>query len=170
MDRGVSQLEQFRRQKDDFMREPDSPIAPADRVTFIGLKYFPDNPALAFDLELDTQVPNDQITMETSDGRKKTYTRAGRVNFAVAGQPATLSVYEDEHGYFMPFRDATSGLDSYAAGRYLEPEMVNGKLHVDFNYAYNPYCAYSERYSCPLPPAENWLKVPIRAGERKFKD
>ncbi len=166
----MSDLEQFRRQKDEFMRDLDSPIAPADRASFTGLRYFPENPALVFDLELNVDVPHDLITMDTSDGRKRTYQRAGTVTFTVEGNGATLNVYEDEHGYFMPFRDATSGRESYAAGRYLEPEMVNGRLHADLNYAYNPYCAYSTRYSCPLPPFENWLKVSIRAGERKFKE
>lgn len=165
----MSALEEFRRQKDEFMRSPDSPLPAADRAGFVGLRYFAENPVLAFDLALDTNVAHEDLTMETSDGRQRTYRRAGRISFAADGQPATLNIYEDEHGYFLPFRDVTSGKESYSAGRYLEPAMVNGKLHVDFNYAYNPYCAYSPRYSCPLPPAENWLKVPIRAGEQDLK-
>ncbi|MBI4426166.1 MAG: DUF1684 domain-containing protein [Candidatus Kerfeldbacteria bacterium] len=166
----MSALEAWRRQKDEFMRRPDSPLPAEERLRFTGLRYFPANQALALDLDLDTNVPHDPITMETSDSRQRTYRRAGRITFTVDGQAALLNVYEDDHGYFLPFRDATGGKESYPAGRYLEPDMVNGTLHVDFNYAYNPYCAYSERYSCPLPPAENWLPVPIRAGEMKFKD
>ncbi len=164
----MTQLEQFRRQKDEFMRSPESPLDPKDRATFSGLKYFPENPGLAFDLDLETDVPHDLIAMETSTGGKRNYQRVGKVDFQVDGQAAVLSVYEDENGYFLPWRDATGGSESYPAGRYLEPEMVNGKLNVDFNYAYNPYCAYSPRFSCPLPPVENWLKVPIRAGEMVY--
>lgn len=166
----MNNLAAFRKSKNDFMRDLSSPLAPDDRVGFSGLNYFPENLALALDIELDTKVPHDPITMDTSDGRKRTYVRAGQIHFTVEGAAATLNIYQDDHGFFLPFRDGTSGQESYAAGRYLEPEMVKGKLHVDFNYAYNPYCAYSERYSCPLPPAENWLKVAIRAGERKFKE
>ena len=166
----MSALEDFRRNKDDFMRDPESPLPEEDRPGFKGLAYFPENSALSLDLPIDTNVSHDLMTMETSDGRQRMYRRAGRVSFTVDGKPAVLNVYEDEHGYFLPFRDATSGRESYGAGRYLEPELKDGKLYVDFNYAYNPYCAYSPRYSCPLPPGENWLKVPIAAGEQKFKD
>lgn len=166
----MTTLEQFRKHKDEFMRDQDSPLQPEDRASFTGLKYFSENPSLAFDLDLDTDVAHDIVTMDTSDGRKRTYKRAARIHVTAEDQPATLNVYQDENGYFLPFRDGTSAKESYAAGRYIEPEMSGGKLHVDFNYAYNPYCAYSERYSCPLPPAENWLKVPIRAGERKFRE
>ncbi len=95
------------------------------------------------------------------------------MRFRVDGAEAALTVYRDlEQGaLFVPFRDATSGMESYGAGRYLEPEPApGGRLHVDFNYAYNPYCAYNDAWSCPLPPAENTLRVPIRAGERAFHD
>jgi uncharacterized protein (DUF1684 family) len=80
-----------------------------------------------------------------------------------------LQVYEAEYGYFLPFSDATAPAETYGAGRYLEPEDLGGdKLVLDFNLAYNPYCAYNERWSCPLPPAANRLKVRIEAGEKKF--
>jgi uncharacterized protein (DUF1684 family) len=83
---------------------------------------------------------------------------------------AILQVYADGYGgYFLPFADATSPQETYGAGRYLEPEEVSpGILHVDFNLAYNPFCAYNERWSCPIPPHENRLKVRIEAGEKKF--
>jgi len=72
---------------------------------------------------------------------------------------------------FIPFKDATSGKETYGAARYLEIEETEvGIFLVDFNKAYNPYCAYSEAYSCPFPPRENWLEVAIKAGEKKFKD
>ena len=82
-----------------------------------------------------------------------------------------MTVYRNEYGLFLPFVDALAGHETYGAGRYLEPEEAAGKrVHVDFNLAYNPYCAYNERWSCPITPAENRLKVAIRAGEKIFED
>ena len=76
-------------------------------------------------------------------------------------------LFSDPHGFFLPFADALAGKETYGASRYLEPEQLpNGRVLVDFNYAYNPYCVYNELFSCPLTPIENRLKVPIRAGEK----
>lgn len=162
-------LADFRRAKDDFFRQPDSPLTPAQRTDFTGLHYFPENPALRFEADVNPDVPRDFVMMPTSTGGQKRYVRAGKIEFLVAGQTAALTVYQDDHGYFLPFRDSTSEHETYGAGRYLEPVAgPGGKLRVDFNLAYNPYCAYNEQYSCPLPPRENWLRVPIEAGEKKF--
>ncbi len=87
------------------------------------------------------------------------------------GQEAELTIFAGDHGYFLPFVDSLAGEETYGAGRYLEPERLsNGKFSVDFNLAYNPYCAYNERWSCPLPPAENRIQVPIRAGEMNYQE
>jgi uncharacterized protein (DUF1684 family) len=95
--------------------------------------------------------------------------RLGRFGFRVDEEQAELTIYAGEHGYFLPFVDALANQETYGAGRYLEPEQLSGnKFLVDFNLAYNPYCAYNERWSCPLTPFENRLKVPIRAGEKMF--
>ncbi len=159
-----------RHQKDEaFAHSPQSPIPPEDRPGFAGLDYFDPNPDLAFTLDV---TPGDgaELTIATTDGRERTYRRAGAVRFAVDGQEAELTLYATGHpGYFVPFRDATSGKESYGAGRYLDLEPnADGTVTLDFNYAYNPFCAYDEAYSCPLPPGENWLRVPIRAGERTY--
>lgn len=164
-------LAQLRQAKDDFFRQPDSPLTPEQRANFSGLKYYPENAALRMTLPLNTEVPHDFVMMQTSTGGQQRYVRAGKVNFLVGDQPAELFLYKDEHGYFLPFRDATGQKESYGAGRYLEPEELEpGKLLIDFNQAYNPYCAYNEHYSCPIPPRENWLTVPIAAGEKKFHE
>jgi uncharacterized protein (DUF1684 family) len=98
------------------------------------------------------------------------YRRFGRFTFTVDGQEAQLTIFTDGQGYFLPFVDAQAGKETYGAGRYLEPEpLPNGKFLVDFNLAYNPYCAYNENWSCPLTPAENRLKVAIRAGEMTYE-
>lgn len=165
----MGKLEDFRTSKDALFTSEDSPLSGSERPRFTGLKYFPENPALALELELDRTAPGDPITLDTSTSEQREFRRAGKLKFAVEGHEAELTLFVDSNGYFLPFRDSTSGLESYGSGRYLEPrDLQNGMLQVDFNYAYNPYCAYSEHFSCPLPPRENWLTVPIRAGEKNY--
>ena len=123
-------------------------------------------------LETEGVDRDEPIVMQTTTGGEQVYRRAGIVRFQVGGGPARVTLFAspDMHAYFLPFRDRTSGAETYGAGRYLEvePPGQDGTVAVDFNRAYNPYCAYSPEWSCPLPPGENWLAVPIRAGERTF--
>src|SRR5215472_16323238 len=103
--------------------------------------------------------------MQTSTGDVQEYVRYGRLHFTVDGQAVELTLYADGDAYFLPFADALAGVETYGAGRYLElVPLGNGQLLVDFNLAYNPYCAYNDLWSCPITPAENRLVVPIRAG------
>jgi uncharacterized protein (DUF1684 family) len=110
--------------------------------------------------------------METTSGGIQEYRRAGVVRFGVEGELAEMTLYRsiDADELFLPFRDATSGDESYGAGRYLDvdPPPPDARVRVDLNYAYNPSCAYNPNWACPIPPLENWLRVPIRAGERTF--
>lgn len=165
------ELQHLRQRKDQMFRDDHhSPIPAGQRRSFSGLRYFPPAPDLAFDLEVE---PADGSTLEipTSDGSRRRYRRSGRVRFEVDGEQAELVLLsrEDEEGFFLPFRDATSGSESYGAGRYLDVgPSEEGRVHVDFNLAYNPYCAYDDAYSCPLPPPDNWLRVPVRAGEAAY--
>jgi uncharacterized protein (DUF1684 family) len=167
----IDSLEAERVQKDHFFRtNAYSPLT--DRAGFTGLNYYPVDPDLRLELPLEPTKIITELTILTSTGDEQTYVRLGTVAFEVNGQPGRLAVYRSPHhnDLFLPFRDATSGTETYGAGRYLEPaELGNGQLVVDFNLAYNPYCAYSEHYSCPLPPLENRLKVPIRAGEKSYQ-
>src|SRR5205814_5349363 len=113
----------------------------------------------------------DEVHMAPPPGDDQVYTRAGKPRFEANGAPAEVTLYAspDDPELFLPFRDATSGKETYGAGRYVEVHDVNGDhVVVDFNTAYNPNCAYNSRWSCPLPPGENWLSVPIRAGEKSF--
>jgi uncharacterized protein (DUF1684 family) len=170
----VNELDQFRAAKDDFFRRhPQSPLTPAQRAAFTGLAYFPADPALRIEGVLDTAVDRDEpIQLQTTGGGTQQYRRAGRIRFRADGQQAEVTLYRSElqRELFVPFRDASSGLETYGAGRYLEVDRPgrDGRVVVDFNYAYNPYCAYNADWSCPLPPGENWLRVPLRAGERNF--
>lgn len=169
-----SRLAAFRQRKDQhYLNENASPLTPEQREAFGGLVYFDERPDLVLELPVDTSGGGigEHIEMQTSDGVAKHYVRAGRIRFEVDGEPVTLSVFKDvERGrYFLPFRDGTSGRETYGAGRYLDPKArPDGTLVVDFNYAYNPYCAYGDGWSCPIPPLENFVKARIEAGERAF--
>lgn len=173
------QLEAFRRQKDKFFSEnPDSPILPEEKEQFTGLKYYP--------IDLDYRVmarlvsePHPGIfRVQTTTGGHKEYARVGRLEFELNGQRLSLTAFmppadEPLHGnrLFVPFRDRTSGKETYGAGRYLDlNKKATDEYVLDFNRAYNPYCAYSPYYSCPLPPGENNLPVEVRAGELMFHE
>ena len=168
----MSDIEDFRRAKDHmFVHDADSPISPGDREHFAGLAYFAPDAALVIEAQVEPPAETGDLLMPTSTGDEVVYQRVGAVRFDVDGAPAQLTLFsvEGDSDLFVPFRDATSGKETYGAGRYLEvSEPIDGRVQLDFNYAYNPYCAYSEAYSCPLPPMENWLKVPIRAGEKVY--
>ena len=163
-------LKTFRAEKDDFYaRHHQSPLTPAQKRDFKGLDYFPENTALRLEVNVETSQISETIMIDTTGGQPQTYQRFGRFKFLLDGQSAELTIYKNQHGYFLPFVDNLAGKETYPAGRYLEPEKLpNGKFLVDFNLAYNPYCAYNEKWSCPITPAENRLKVSIRAGEKIF--
>lgn len=164
-------LELFRRNKDEFFKtSPHSPLDPADQPGFSGLRYFPANPDLVFTVDL-FPGDNTEVTIATSDGIERTYRRAGEVNLVIGGRDVRLTLFDTGHpGYFLPFRDATSGNQTYGAGRYLDLHSSDDTtVTVDFNLAYNPYCAYRSDFSCALPPADNWLTVPIEAGELAYE-
>jgi uncharacterized protein (DUF1684 family) len=171
----MDELDEFRAEKDAFFREdPQSPLTAGQRAAFHHLTYFPHEEWLVVDGRLETEgVDRDErIVMQTTTGGEQEFRRAGVVRFEVDGEPAQVTLYaaSDTDDLFLPFRDATSGKETYGAGRYLdvEPPGRAGHVVVDFNYAYNPYCAYNPDWSCPIPPGENWLAVPIRAGEKTF--
>ena len=164
----MTQLDDFRKMKDEFFKqELESPLTHEQREVFTGLEYFPENPDLRLELPIEEYPEKDVIQMQTSTGDIQKHTRFGRIRFSVEGQEVALTIYKDPHGYFLPFADSLAGVETYGAGRYLEPEpRGKNRVLVDFNLAYNPYCAYNDLYSCPLTPFENRLKVPIRAGEK----
>jgi hypothetical protein len=170
MEMTMSELEDFRAEKDQFFKtHPQSPLTAAQKRDFKGLSYFPENPTLRLEVEVEVFPKRDVIEMQTSTGDTQAYQRFGRFTFRVEGQAAALTIYASADGYFLPFVDSLVGHETYPAGRYLEPEPLGGnKFLVDFNLAYNPYCAYNQNYSCPLTPLANRIKVPIRAGEKLF--
>ena len=169
----MSEITEFRAAKDHFMgHDHNSPLTDEQSRAFAGLSYFDEDPGLRFELDVERVKGHEAVEMQTSTGDVASYLRWGKVQFEVGGETAELTLYRDPegHDYFLPFADATSGEESYGAGRYLDvQELGDGRLVLDFNYAYNPYCAYNEDWSCPLTPFENRLPEPIRAGEKSFK-
>jgi uncharacterized protein (DUF1684 family) len=168
-------VEQFRGDKDEYYRTgPQSPIPVDQREAFDGLPYYPVDESLVFDdrrLEPYAGDEPEDFQIPTSDGQLRPAHRAGVLRFDVGGDTRQLTAYTFDQGdgesLFVPFLDATSGSETYGAGRYLdlEPEE-DGSYRLDFNLAYHPSCVYDPKYSCPLTPAENRLPVRIEAGER----
>jgi uncharacterized protein (DUF1684 family) len=167
----MDNVQTLRAEKDRFFaRSPHSPLTPAQRRSFHGLRYFTENPALRFAAAVEVFPEQEHIQMQTTTGERQIYVRHGRIRFTVDRQEVALTVYRNGHGFFLPFVDALAGTETYGAGRYLEPtELPDGRLLIDFNLAYNPYCAYNDTWSCPITPAENRLRAPIRAGEKLFQ-
>ena len=168
----MSELDDFRAEKDEFFgNHPQSPLTPEQKRDFQGLNYFPENEDLRLEVQVEPLNDPNPMKMQTSTGSVQEYSRFGKFKFQVDGQAVELTIYESEHGFFLPFVDALAGKETYPAGRYLEPEPLPGnRFLVDFNIAYNPYCAYNEMWSCPITPVENRLKVPVRAGEKLFPE
>jgi uncharacterized protein (DUF1684 family) len=179
-DRRAPQLRlvNFRAGKDRlFAEHPASPVPEDHRASFRGLAYWRHDPALRFTaaLQADPEAVAPDVP-RSGEGPPMPFHRIGWVSFTADGGEQRLAVYwlnEYAGGIFIPFRDATSGAETYGGGRYLwdsakgaDLGSTGDELVLDFNYAYHPSCVYDERWSCPLAPQENWLSVPIAAGER----
>jgi len=163
----------FRDQKNEFFRsDHDSPVS---HEGFEGLRYFDPDPQFRFETELRRDPTPGSIAMTTSKGTRQLFNRIGYFDLLIEGKAVRLYAFQsaerEDPSIFVPFRDATSDRESYGAARYLDLKVEHDDRYaVDFNFAYNPYCAYSDSYICPLPPSENWLLVAIRAGEKKYDD
>jgi uncharacterized protein (DUF1684 family) len=168
----VAKLERARTEKDaSFETSSDSPIPPDKRKAMLPLSYFPVDERYAVPAELEVSEKRTRLQMPTSTGKLRDYERVGMLKFTLNGERKQLTVFSEAgqriSRLFVPFADATSGSETYAAGRYMELDpTATGIYVVDFNIAYHPYCYYSTEYDCPYPPAENRLDVPIRAGEK----
>lgn len=174
-----SAWEEFKSARDRlFELHPQSALTAAQREAFTGLEYFPYDPELRIVAEVDADTDNRafEVTLE-QDGETR-LRRVGWIGVQVGEASGRLALYWLEGyggGLFLPFRDGTNGEQTYAGGRYLLDTIKGadlgsseGHLVADFNFAYNPSCAYDPRWHCPLPPSENWLEFPIPAGEKLF--
>ena len=182
---GPDALRQFRAARNELFRtHPQSAIEPEERESFAGLHYFDHDPAYRVDARVE---PGDgtELVIDTGgeDGAVR-YHRVGRLVFTLDGQEChltVLSLVQYGGGLFVPFRDRTSGRETYGGGRYLfdtakdtdglvlEVKTGSSEVVLDFNYAYNASCAYNPRWACPLAPPENHLPVAVKAGEKIYK-
>lgn len=184
-------VERFRARKDElFAQHPQTPISPGERAAFTGLRYFPYDPDFRVVASLEPGDSLGETRAETSGTHPMPLRRAAIARFSIGSTQLQLTVYWIDvygGGLFLPFRDATCPGESYGGGRYLFDTVkgsdflrldseaakygyAGGDIVLDFNYAYNPSCAYDPRWVCPLAPRENTLAVAVRAGERKFHE
>lgn len=167
-------LQREREEKNAFMRDsPQSPFG-EKRSSFTGLKYFEPDLKYRILAKLEPVKEKQVRVLPTSTGEEAQYLEYAWANFELDGVSNRLLLLEvmemgpNRGTLFLAFADETSARETYGAGRYLDVKKIGGAttIELDFNKAYHPYCAYSDGYSCPLPPRENLLKVAIKAGER----
>ena len=167
-----------RKEKDQAFRSgPDSPLPEEERGRFRGLEYFPVSPQYQFRVKLARYERPLELRMATNTSEERRALRYGYFEFQLQGKICRLQVYkvfeDNESGgssLFIPFRDATSGRETYGGGRYIDlAENTTGVYDLDLNRAYNPFCAYGREFSCPLPPSENTLPVAVLAGEKVYR-
>ncbi len=172
------EIELFRENyKAEFLKDGHSPLKEAD---FKYLDFYPANEEYKVKCKFKAKSGGEPFEIPTTAGNTKTYTKFGEFSFKVNGQKQKLAVYRSmalmnnpiyRDYLFVPFKDLTNGEETYGGGRYMDlrmKELDGKKLYLDFNKAYNPYCAFSSGYACPIPPTENHLKVRIEAGEKNF--
>ncbi len=161
--------------REEHKNDPRSPLWPSDLRS---LRYFPADENWKIEADFHEFSTKDSVMMPTSSGRLKYFLRYARAEFSVEGQTYSLSLYRPAaaapgySGLFLPFYDETNGSETYGGGRYLDLDSThirNGKIRIDFNHAYNPWCAYSGGFNCPVPPQENRLNLVLRAGEKVYK-
>jgi uncharacterized protein (DUF1684 family) len=176
MEKREEKLKAFREKKDQFFKEVSrSPLKEADRKRFKGLIYYPIDLRYAM-VGMIERYPTEPkpiyINLPTSKGKEKKYVKYGKFRFKWEDKEYVLQIVRPLGGgeFFLPFKDKTSGKETYSEGRYLYIEpMPGGKVLIDFNRAHNPFCQYNEKYICPIAPKENSLDTPIHAGEKRFR-
>jgi len=176
LDQRGEKLKSFREKRDRFFKEdPHSPLKESDRKKFKGLSYYPIDLkyAMAGAIERYPTEPKPMyVTLPTNKEMGRKYVKYGRFKFKWEGKAYTLQIFRPlgTGELFLPFKDRASETETYPKGRYLSIEpMPGGKVLIDFNRAYNPFCQFNEKYTCPYAPEENWLDIVIRAGEKRFR-
>jgi uncharacterized protein (DUF1684 family) len=169
-DEYLTSIQDLRKQKDSFLKtDKESPIK--DKTTFIGLKYFEINPNFKVIGKLDKFASDQTINISMTGGETEEYEAYGNVSFEIDGKKYSLKIFKTPEGnLFLPFKDLTSNKETYGAGRYLDfgvDDVKNNQIEIDFNKAYQPYCAYNESFTCPITPAENFLNLALKVGERQ---
>lgn len=176
MEMREQKLKAFREKKNRFFKEDtQSPLNESDRKKFKGLIYYPIDLKYSIigSIEKNPTEPKPvYIILLTNKEMGRKYVKYGRFKYKWEGKEYILQIYRPLGGgeLFLPFKDKTSGTETYPKGRYLYIEpMLGGKVLIDFNRAYNPFCQFNEKYTCPFAPEENWLNIAIRVGEKRFR-
>lgn len=156
-----------------------SPLKEKDLKAFKGLEFFKFDSVYVVEASLKRTPDSEWFKMKTTTERVSNERVFGILSFELKGEKYQLNVYQGQdlmkkEGYedylFLPFMDDTNGEESYGGGRYIDLKIPEGDtIIIDFNSAYNPYCAYNEKYSCPIVPRENYLELEVKAGVKKFK-
>jgi uncharacterized protein (DUF1684 family) len=163
----------------EYANPEESPLTKADLKNFNGLDFYPVDMDYCVEAKF-VRTPNEKpFEMLTTTARKPQYVKYGELYFTLQGKECRLDVFQNielvkqekyKKHLFLPFTDLTSGNGSYGGGRYIDLEQPEGNIMtIDFNKAYNPYCAYNHKYSCPIPPPQNDLKVEVKAGVKEYK-
>ncbi|ESU26577.1 hypothetical protein FLJC2902T_25500 [Flavobacterium limnosediminis JC2902] len=164
----------------EYADEKESPLKKSDLEHFKALDFYDIDMSFCVEAKLVKTPDEKPFAMKTTGNRTPLYVKYGELHFILKEKECKLNVYQSidlskqekfKNYLFLPFTDLTSGVESYGGGRYIDLEASESDMiSIDFNQAYNPYCAYNEGYSCPIPPKENDLPVDVRAGVKKFHD
>jgi len=171
----IEKLQSERKEKNEMLKHSaDSPLTTAQKQHFDSLAYYQIDPDYNITADYNPLAAPQHIDITTSDGERQAYLKVGYAHFVLGGKQQKLTVLDPldntQDYLFIPFYDETSTRSTYGGGRYLEAELAgSNKIRLDFNTAYNPYCAYNHEYRCPLPPSENQIDVPVEAGEKLFQ-
>ena len=173
----INSVEEFRQEKNNYMKnDPSSPFNQDSNAVFSELKYFDIDTNFVFKSPLNVYEPQDTVIVLGTKGEERKTLRYGYVNFNYSGISHKINVYKGtsrrgQEYYSIWFTDKTTGEETYGVGRYIDFDLDSDSGHIytiDFNLAYNPYCAYSSRYSCAIPTKEDYLDIAVEAGEKSF--
>ena len=168
----------WRKERDVFFKSHQrSPLLPQDKKNFNGLKYYPFDSKYVFSGDIERfnfhiNNPKYYATFLTNKGTNKRYIRYGKIHFQLAGKEYAIEIYKSilSDSLFIPFKDKTNEKETYEGGRYIDAEILpEYKMVLNFNMAYQPSCAYNEKFVCALPPRENMLDIEIPVGEKNYK-
>ena len=175
------EVKQFQQElNDQYSDSAHSPLLDKDRLNFNGHDFFEPNPVFYVQAKFKRTKNEEVFEMKTSTSRRPTYKKYGEIKFKINGKKFKLNIYQNQrlmnnelyaNHLFLPFTDLTNGEESYGGGRYIDLTISDSKtMIINFNKAYNPYCCYNSRYSCPIPPKENHLNIKVTAGVKAFKE
>jgi len=172
----LTSIQQVRKDKNREFKGSNSPLTEPERPSFDSLDYFAPNPDYKFLADLEVYENPETIQMQMTGGEPEAYLKFGKATIEIEDKPYELTLFkkvnsEGPEQLFVPFTDKTNGFETYGGGRFLDLPMPGPNaagIEIDFNKAYNPFCAYNSEYNCPVPPAENRLQIKIPVGEKTF--